>query len=159
SALWAPRAQFWFLYALFLIFILLAIVFAYAPRRGALPLLLAAAALYVFQNDLPTGFVVAYIASGLVFFVLGFVFETYVRDEAFFNPRMLALLLIGAVVGQFLFHGFFQHLYTHRGIGSLIVAVLSLLLVVNLSYFLSQRPTGVLLLIGSSSMAIFLMHV
>src|SRR5690554_4443884 len=46
SLLWEPRAQFWFLYALFMVFVLSAFVYAKADRRFFLPLLLVFAVLY-----------------------------------------------------------------------------------------------------------------
>nr|MBF0682940.1 acyltransferase family protein [Pseudomonas sp.] len=48
SLLWEPRAQFWFLYALFMVFVLSAFVYAKADRRFFLPLLLVFAVLYLF---------------------------------------------------------------------------------------------------------------
>jgi fucose 4-O-acetylase-like acetyltransferase len=159
SLLWAPRAQFWFIYALFLIFILSAIVFTWVPKRGAWVVFGTSVALYLAQPSLSSGFVVDYIATDFVFFMLGVIFEVYANRRMFFSMKALAALLVTAVVGQFLFHVTFGLTYLDHGLGNLAVSIVSVLLVVNISYFLSLRPNRVLLLIGSSSMAIFLMHI
>jgi fucose 4-O-acetylase-like acetyltransferase len=159
SLVWEPRAQFWFLYALFLIFILAAIIFAWVPKRAALAVFAVSTVLYVFQSSLPQGYVFAYISSEFVFFMLGVVFEMYAVGEMFFRWTTLAALLVFAVLSQFLFHVHFGLTYLHYGLGSLIVSISSLMLVINISHFLALRPYRLVLSIGGSSMAIFLMHV
>ncbi len=159
SLLWQPRAQFWFLYALFLILILAAVIFTWVPRRGALAVFAASILLYVFQSSLPDGYIFAYVSSEFVFFLFGVIFEMYVAPERFFRSGILVVLFIGAVLSQLLFHIYFGFTYEHRGLGSLIVAVFSLLLVINISYFISLSPNRIVLWIGTSSMAIFLVHV
>src|SRR3546814_10432985 len=50
SLLWMPRAQFWFLYALFLVFVVCAFLYARADRRYFLPFVVLFGLLYVFQD-------------------------------------------------------------------------------------------------------------
>ncbi len=52
SLLWMPRAQFWFLYALFLVFLVCTFLYAKADRRYFLPFVVLFGVLFVFQQEL-----------------------------------------------------------------------------------------------------------
>ncbi|MCQ4313367.1 acyltransferase [Pseudomonas stutzeri] len=159
SLLWSPRAQFWFLYALFLVFVVCSFVYAKADRRYFLPILLVFGVLYVFNQDLPLGNVGGFIFGNAVFFALGVWFN---EVKAFFLARYVPLtLLFGTmfVIGQYLFHITFGLNWEVGGLPVLVLATISILFVIALSMWLGQIRMEWLLFIGASSMTIYLMHI
>jgi len=159
SLLWSPRAQFWFLYALFLVFVVCSFVYAKASRRYFLPLLLVFGVLYVLSRDLAVGSVGKFIFGNAVFFALGIWFN---EIKAYFLARHVPLtLLLGAsfVAGQYLFHVTFGLSWEVGGWPVLSLATVSILFVVALSMWLGRLRMAWLLFIGASSMTIYLMHI
>lgn len=159
SLLWSPRAQFWFLYALFLVFVVCSLVYARADRRYFLPLLLVFGVLYVLSRDLAVGSVGKFIFGNAVFFALGIWFN---EIKAYFLARHVPLtLLLGAsfVAGQYLFHVTFGLSWEVGGWPVLSLATVSILFVVALSMWLGRLRMAWLLFIGASSMTIYLMHI
>jgi len=159
SLLWSPRAQFWFLYALFLVFVVCAFVYAKADRRYFLPLLLAFAVLYLFKQDLSVNAMSRFIVSNAVFFALGIWFN---EIKAFFLARNASLTLLFGVlflVGQYLFHFTFGLNWTVGGLPALALATVSIFFTIALSMWLGRWSMNWLLFIGASSMTIYLMHI
>ncbi|MCG6540070.1 acyltransferase [Pseudomonas sp. KSR10] len=159
SLLWSPRAQFWFLYALFLVFVVCSFVYAKADRRYFLPILLAFSAFYVFKQDLAMGNVGSFILGNAVFFALGVWFN---EIKAYFLTRFVPLtLLFGTlfVIGQYLFHITFGLNWEVGGLPVLVLATVSIFFVIALSMWLGQVRMEWLLFIGASSMTIYLMHI
>lgn len=159
SLLWSPRAQFWFLYALFLVFVVCSFVYANADRRYFLPMLLVFGVLYVFNQDLAAGNAGWFIFGNAVFFALGVWFN---EVKAFFLARYVPLtLLFGAmfVIGQYLFHITFGLNWEVGGLPVLVLATVSILFMIALSMWLGQIRMEWLLFIGASSMTIYLMHI
>ena len=156
---WHPRAQFWFLYALFFIFVLSALFYARARREHFLPLLLLFAVLYLLPELRSRHFLADFLLANTVFFALGIWF---CEIKAFFvaHARALALVLgVAFVVGQYLFHVPFGLNYRDYGLATLALATVSIAWVVALSLCLARLRLNWLLLIGASSMAIYLMHI
>lgn len=159
SLAWHPRAQFWFLYALFLVFALCAIAYVRVRRRYFFPVMLVFAILYVTDRLLPQNMILDYLLLNTVFFALGIWFN---EVKAFFETRRGWLApLFGAifVVGQYLFHITFGFYYTEGGWPSLLLAVASIFFVVTLAMCLSNTTFGWLQFLGASSMTIYLMHI
>lgn len=159
SLLWSPRAQFWFLYALFLVFVVCSFVYAKADRRFFLPILLAFGALYVFKQDLATNNIGRFIFGNAVFFALGVWFN---EIRAYFLARYVPLTwLFGVlfVVGQYLFHITFGLNWEVGGLPVLALASISIFFVISLSMWLGRIRIEWLLFIGASSMTIYLMHI
>jgi len=159
SLFWSPRAQFWFLYALFLVFVVCSFVYWKADRRYFLPLWLVFGALYVLSQDLETGSVGKFIFGNAVFFALGVWFN---EIRSFFLARyvLLTLFLGGLfVIGQYLFHITFGLSWEVGGLPVLTLATVSILFMVSLSMWLGQARMEWLLFIGASSMTIYLMHI
>jgi len=159
SLLWAPRAQFWFLYALFLIFVVCSFVYAKADKRYFLPLFFAFAVLYLFKQDLSANIISRFIASNAVFFALGIWFN---EIKAIFLARnALLTLLFGGLflVGQYLFHITFGLNWTVGGIPTLALATISIFFMIALSMWLGRWKMNWLQFIGVSSMTIYLMHI
>ena len=159
SLLWSPRAQFWFLYALFSIFILLSVVYLFISRRFTLPIFLCSLILYLYPSLLPQGLIFGFISSNLVFFVLGIIFTMYLRP-AYFSSRVIFIGLAASfVVAQWYFHIYLSHTYTDKGIESFLLACISIALVVSISLLLTRADYKFFAYIGTSSMAIYLMHI
>jgi fucose 4-O-acetylase-like acetyltransferase len=159
ALLWAPRAQFWFLYALFLIFILSALL--YRSERLFLPLLLLGAVIYLLQGYGygPGTRAFKFIAQNFVFFALGVYFNAL---RAVIEARAT---LIAAVSGfsfvalEYWFHAGLELRFGDRGGASLIVALAAILFVVSSCMLLARRPLGWVLTLGALSMPIYLMHI
>jgi len=159
SLLWMPRAQFWFLYALFLVFVVCTFLYAKADRRFFLPFVVLFGVLFVFQQDLTINNMTRFILGNTVFFALGVWFN---EVKAFFLARYSSLTLVfGAmfIAGQYLFHVTFGMNYTDGGLPVLALATVSIFFMVALSMWLGQYRLDWLLFIGASSMTIYLMHI
>ena len=159
SLLWEPRAQFWFLYALFMVFVLCTFVYALVDKRFFLPLLVAFGVLYVFQHDLRIDTITRFIFGNAVFFALGVWFNE-IKD--FFVDRCKELTLaFGAlfVIGQYVFHITFGFDWETGGVAGLALAILSIFFMVTVSMWLGRIRIEWLLFIGTSSMTIYLMHI
>lgn len=159
SLLWAPRAQFWFLYALFLVFVVCSFVYARADRRYFLPILVAFGALYVLKQDVDMGRYGNFIFGNAVFFALGVWFN---EVKAFFLARYASLtVLFGAlfVLGQYLFHITFGLNWEFGGLPVLALATVSIFFMIALAMWLGTVRIEWLLFLGASSMTIYLMHI
>lgn len=159
SLLWMPRAQFWFLYALFLVFVLCSFLYARADRRYFLPMLVLFGVLFIFKDALTVNTATRFILGNTVFFALGIWFN---EVKQFFLARCVQLTLyFGAlfVVGQYLFHITFGMNYVDGGLPVLALATISIFFMVALSMWLGQFRVGWLLFLGASSMTIYLMHI
>ncbi len=157
SLLWAPRAQFWFLYALFLIFTLSVLVY----RRSSmfLPLLLAGALIYIFQRSGPNFFIFNFIAQNFVFFAFGVWFNS-IREHIESRAGIVAAFSgLAFVALEYGFHGVLDMRYQERGAISLLVALTAILFVVSGCMVLARRPLGWVLTLGALSMPIYLMHI
>lgn len=159
TLLWSPRAQFWFLYALFVIFIFSTALFSLVSEKMALLVFLFSAILYIFPTLLPQGLIFTFITENLVFFTFGIVFTMYLKAE-YFSSMKIALAAISIfALSQWLFHDYFSMIYTHKGILSLLLALISIITIVSISSLIAQKHYRFLAFIGASSMAIYLMHI
>ncbi|ELK2034093.1 acyltransferase [Vibrio vulnificus] len=159
--LWAPRAQFWFLYVLFAIFCVMAVYFSMVKRRQVELLFVLSVLLYLFRGSLPESYLLNLIAINLVYFVLGIVFaENMSRNEEWLRPQtsLLACLLIFIVL-QWLFHFNLGYRHYDKGVMTLTIATIAIALVICLSITLSKVKVGWLQVIGLYSMQIYLMHI
>lgn len=154
-----PRAQFWFLYALFLLMVLGTLLYARLHPRFYGGVTLAAALVFVMQNALPDVLNADYLYYSLVYFVAGVWFND--RKQLFlpYSRRLALPVLLLAMAGQWLFHGYFELTYENIGPGLLALAGISILAVVLLTHALNDLWPRWLLLLGASSMAIYLMHI
>ncbi|MCW3148789.1 acyltransferase [Stutzerimonas stutzeri] len=159
SLLWMPRAQFWFLYALFLVFIVCSFLYARADRRYFLPLVVLFGVLFVFKDDLTINSATKFILGNTVFFALGIWFN---EVKQYFLARFASLTLFFGtlfVAGQYLFHVSFGMNYEDGGLPVLALATISIFFMVALSMWLGQFRVNWLLFVGASSMTIYLMHI
>jgi fucose 4-O-acetylase-like acetyltransferase len=158
SLLWMPRAQFWFLYALFFSFVVATAVFSLVSIRAAVVVFILAALAYLYPSVMPNAMVFGFIARNFVFFAFGVLFSRYFRIESLASGRAVAMLAVAFAAGQILFHANGLR-SSDAGILLLLLALTSILFVVSFSAWASRKPSKVIVLIGTSSMAIYLMHV
>ncbi len=159
SLLWSPRAQFWFLYALFSIFVLLSVIYSLVSSRFTLIIFICSIVLYLYPSLLPQGFIFGFVSSNSVFFILGIVFTMYAKIEYLLSLTVLVGLLVAFVASQWFFHDYLSYQYTDKGVESFLLACISIAFVVSVSLFLSRTNYRFIAYIGSSSMAIYLMHI
>lgn len=159
ALLWAPRAQFWFLYALFVIFAASAVIYTFTPRKACALILPVAVGLHLSSSVADGYWITEALLNNFVFFVLGIVFTARASIDHLASTSSLMATLAAFVAGQWVFHGPLHLDYTDHGVLSLGLACISILFVVSLSTHLARRSYGVLAYIGASSMAIYVMHV
>jgi fucose 4-O-acetylase-like acetyltransferase len=156
---WDPRAQFWFLYALFVIFVLSTMIYTATGKRHSIIVFILAAILYIHHSALPDLRVLNFISQNLVFFCFGIVFMQYAKIEYISNAKAFIVILFIFLLGQWLFHDHYSLVYTNKGVASLFLSIISIIFIASISSILAQRRYVFLQFIGISSMAIFLMHV
>jgi fucose 4-O-acetylase-like acetyltransferase len=158
-ALWDPRVQFWFLYALFLVVLTAIVVYRSAARPLVPAVLAASAAAYVYQDHIPSALHSDYVVKNFVFFALGVWFSS-VKDQVNRNPIPWAAAgLVAFVAAQYIFHVELGLVYTDKGTPSLLVATVSILAMASVSMLLARAPARWVLAVGSASMAIYVMHI
>jgi fucose 4-O-acetylase-like acetyltransferase len=159
ALLWQPRAQFWFLYALFMVFTLATLIFSKASEKFILPVFAASVFAYIFQTEISSAFHLDFITNNFVFFAFGMLLSKGSGIELLASKFLLLITFAGFIASQYLFHGVLGLSYINKGAPSLVVALVSILFIVALSQALSKKPVGWFRLIGSSSMAIYLIHI
>lgn len=159
TLLWAPRAQFWFLYALFVIFVFSAIIYSYSAKKYSICIFIAAAFTYIIYDFLPELRIIAFIAKNLVFFCFGIIFTQYFNIKYFSNKTTFIISFLSFIIGQWYFHKYLSLRYTDISIASLSIALLSIIFIVSISSLLAKNSSRIISYIGASSMSIFLMHV
>ena len=156
---WEPYAQFWFLYTLFLLFLLSCIYFSALSQRYTLPLFIASALLYATSKQVTYPLPFHFIAEHYVFFVFG-IWASKCNFKNFAgHTYVLWGSLILTLVAQYDFHVNQNFVYSDKGSYSLFLALTSITFICSLSVFLAARSVKWLIVIGSSSMAIYLMHI
>ena len=157
--LWEPRAQFWFLYALFFVFVSSCAIFYFVSEKYAALVFILACIIYLSSSAIPNIRPLGFIANNLVYFILGIIFTKYDFSRIFSSKSALLITVFAFISSQYLFHGYLGKLYTDKGVESLLLAFVSILFVVSLSIAITKVPSRFLAYIGASSMAIYLMHI
>jgi len=159
SFAWQPRAQFWFLYALFLVFVTSSFLYTLFDKSRSLLLLIAFGALYTIRAELYSNMIIHFILANTFFFILGIWFEDI---KSIFERKYASLAVsFGSlfILGQYIFHGLMGLTYESGGVASLALATISIFFVIALSMLLSKINIKWLMYIGTSSMTIYLMHI
>lgn len=159
SLLWSPRAQFWFLYALFIFFLLASAIYSVVSKSAAVLVFLISIVAYLTPSIRPEGFIFDVIPQHFVFFMFGIVFSLYLDAKQLARFWVIGLLALMFVAAQYYLHYTLDQRYTDYGPVGLLAALVSILFMVSLSKRLSKKPNQLLLFIGTSSMAIYLMHI
>ena len=158
ALLWAPRAQFWFLYALLLCFLLAVAMFCLS-RRSLVPTTIVMAVLYLSSPLLPEWALLRYLTDNFMFFALGILGVTRLRDATVPSGRQVLAMLGLFVVAQSVFHGVLGLHYGDQGLWSLLLALISIAAVVAVCRWSAPVAPGFVAYLGTASMAIYLMHI
>lgn len=158
-ALWNPRAQFWFLYALFFVFVISTAIHSFFSQKYAIFVFILASLLYITRTALPDIKIMTVVANNLVFFIFGIVFMKYNFSKRLSSKTAALITMIAFISSQYLFHGYLGKSYTDKGVESLLLACVSVVFVVSLSMVLSTKPNRFIVFLGTSSLAIYLMHI
>ena len=166
SLFWEPRAQFWFLYSLFFVTIIAALIYAKLDQKYALVIFVLTSFIVIFNVQsygiTPLIFALPY----LCFFMFGIYFN---QIESFFTTNQYKLLFPLAI----LFVGLQYLMLTQLNLVpvqwlstiKLAATLVSILFTVNVcmcitdSHYLAEKPSKLLSTIGTSSMVIYLLHV
>ncbi len=152
---WAPRAQFWFLYALFLMSVLALLVCFKHPRRGVVALILIGAVAFACQQRdwvMP----LALVASHLMYFAAG----AWLGSRPWRTVSLSRLLVAGALAGGVAVWLLAPMVAEWPKVFRVAAATLGSCLVMLLAIALDVSRRGQwLALFGRSSMAIFLLHI
>lgn len=159
SFAWRPRAQFWYLYALFQIFLVCTLVYGYVNQRYFLLVAGFFGLVYALKPWLPINVFTIFIIGNTVFFALGIGFAA-IKPLFETRTKELALLLgVLFLASQYLFHFTLGLNYRMGGVPVLVLAVISIYFVVAVSMWMGQIELKWLLFIGGSSMTIYLIHI
>lgn len=162
SLFWQPRAQFWFLYVLFAIFVLMAMLSRDHKPLPAWALTVAALAAWLLQMFVQLPFPLDFIASYLIFFVLGT--RVLLWKDAL-QTHALKVTLCAAVIFavlEYLFHIQLHLLYADKSALNLALAIAGITLVCSAAMLLARWNQGWmtwLAMLGYCSMPIYLMHI
>lgn len=159
ALLWSPRAQFWFLYALFFIFVLCTLLYSLFSRAWTAVLLLLFAALFIIKEQLHFGLIADFIFANTVFFLLGIGFDSLKSFFLSYCWQLALVLGLAFVAAQYGFHWELGLTYDSGGVPGLMLAVVSILFIAAVAMCLSRWRFELLLQLGGASMGIYLMHV
>lgn len=159
ALLWAPRSQFWFLYALFLCFGLYVAARLLFARHGAIVLATLALLLY-FQYDAIYGArILPALARSLVYFCFGVLCAALLRRRLPTGAGPLAVAAGVFIAAQYLFHGVLQLRHDDYGVAALLLALVSIAVVAVAASAAANLESRMLAAIGEASMTIYVMHV
>ncbi|HFZ8995334.1 TPA: acyltransferase family protein [Citrobacter freundii] len=157
-----PIAQFWFLYALFMIFMVACIIYNKRYFTSYLPVItLVSFFLYIYSDNIGNAFHADFITKNSIFFFAGVMFST-VRMSAKSSQFSLITLAISFILFcaiQYKFHFMDGMFYDDIGISTFFVAIISIFFVFCLSTVLGMVGIEPLRKIGEYSMIIFLVHI
>ncbi|WED20624.1 acyltransferase [Vibrio sp. JC009] len=158
--LWAPRAQFWFLYVLLFTFIFFSFVYSSLSKISAVIVLSAISIFFYFSAPhIGNIGVVKQFMGSMVFFALGVLFTIHIKVNYVSTPKFLICSGIVFILSQWYFHSILSLRYVDKGVETLFLAIVSIFFVVSVSTYLSLKNAKLLAYIGSSSMVIYLMHI
>lgn len=156
SLFWMPRAQFWFLYALFGISLVSMVLYGFV--KNSYVLLGFGFVLYLLGVTYLAGSPLLYISAFCVYFLSGVFFAKEIGPERLSGRLWPLLGLCLFVSAQVVFYlkpeWFFGNFLSY-----FVLAEVSILFVVSLCIWLSRWDMKILASIGAASMAIYVMHV
>ncbi|WNF10277.1 acyltransferase [Stenotrophomonas geniculata] len=159
---WQPRAQFWFLYALFFVFALALIIYKSQSSRSILTVLAISSAAYILQGLLADHRIILYIADNFVFFALGVAFTHFSLEDRTGNRDALvkcaSVVLLVFIALEIALHSTGKN-YTDKGFISLSAAMAGIFMIVFISMITACAGIRILGTVGAMSMSIYLMHI
>lgn len=158
-ALWVPRAQFWFLFTLFVMFMLAALLYRF-QRVWTTPALLIASTLVYFDGRLVPDFYQAWLlAATLVYFALGIAFQQFGGHRLMDSSGKRWGWVAAFMCLQLGLHVIGWRSSDPKGGVSLLVASVSILAICAISFEIKGTLRRTLLYIGAATLPIYLMHV
>lgn len=162
NLLWQPRAQFWFLYALFFISVFVFPFYRVLSVRWQPTVLLLACLAWLFAEHLPGGIPVGFVTQYTLWFACGAWFVRLSGDGVTRQWQGLLTFLGIVFAGMFawLYHGPMELTYNSgpRWL-SLPLAFAAVMAVVGFSRWLKRYRLEWLAALGRASLAIYVMHV
>jgi peptidoglycan/LPS O-acetylase OafA/YrhL len=159
ALLWQPRAQFWFLYALFFISAIALPVYRWLPVRWqpAVPVLACLA--YLNGDSLPGGIPLVFVIQYVPYFACGVVFGRMANRVVLSRPGWVAAAaVVFAAMAQSICLGPFGSAPDARW-SQLALAMVSIAAVVACCYWLARWRLLWLVSLGRASLAIYVMHI
>lgn len=158
-ALWVPRAQFWFLFVLFAMFMLAALAYRVRWTWTTPVLLIGSVLVYLKGGLLPAMHQVALVSGTLVFFTLGIAFQQFDGHRLIDRRgKRIAWIAIFLLL-QIGLHWTGWRASDPRGWVSLLVAAVSIMAIFAVSSDIKGPLRGALIYLGAATMPIYLMHV
>ncbi|WP_421672852.1 acyltransferase family protein [Raoultella terrigena] len=158
-----PRAQFWFLYALFMVFIVAGLIYYKNNFNKLLPIaIIVSFFAYIFTNIIGKSFHIDYISNYIVFFFIGCLYSKITTEKSIsFTPNWILLLalFITFCAIEYIFHIKLKLTYADTGMMTFIIAMTGITFTSLLSMRLSLMRIKPLETIGTLSMVIYLVHI
>lgn len=162
SLAWIPRAQFWFLYVLFFIFVFASLIYKQnSSEKWCAGIFAGSILLYFFGGLLPYFYITSMLTHNLIYFSFGtlaaFTLKRYNENGNW------TFILLGAIVVFVLSQWIFQVSQGSRYNSApgiiLMLAIIGIGSVVVISHWLAQFNLPWLAYLGRHSMAIYLVHI
>ncbi|MBS0419146.1 MAG: acyltransferase [Proteobacteria bacterium] len=163
SLLWHPRQEFWFLYALFFVYLIACLLYAVLPPQRRWMLLVAAVVFYFFRAGVPRWPSIMYPAWYLVYFLAGALLHSATQSITAQPRRWLALAVAVFAGATVLAHWLAQTVPYGQSnplisAGNLLSAVAGTMMTVCLSVLLATRGVRLMAQLGRMSLQIYLLH-
>ena len=159
SLLWAPRAQFWFLYSLFQIFLISSLIYIKGNRAILIIISILASFAYLLHFEF---FGINFLKSLLphfCFFSFGVFYNSISSTIYKHKFKVVWPLLLAFIAGQLWFHLYANLDYTSLGWLQFLLALTSILFICIFCQIIEKYHIPPLLALGSFSMTIYLAHV
>jgi fucose 4-O-acetylase-like acetyltransferase len=164
SLLWHPRQEFWFLYALFFVYLYVCLLYAVLPTRLRWILLVAAVVFYFLRGPIRhAGPFIVYPAWYLVYFLAGALLHSVTARLTRAPVRWLAISAVVFAGATVLSHWLAQTVAYGQSnpaisAGNLLGAVSGAVLAVCVSVLLANRDVRLMAYVGRRSLEIYLLH-
>jgi len=158
KSLYSPRAQFWFLHALFMMYLGTAIIFAISGKYGAVFSFMLAGFLYIFPQTIDMALFGPFIAN-YVYFAAGIIcFESGMGSRQLPGTRW-ATIAAGAAFGAIGMLAVQSHTSGVSFIGFLLALSGTLFILILATRMSNARGPAILKSLGQKTMPIYLAHI
>ena len=158
---WDPRAQYWFLYALFFVSMFAALVFHISGKSGIYALGFFALIIYLFESAIPKFVPLNFIVHNMVFFVFGSILADRSAFEWLQGRSVFwVILLVLFVCFQYFLHvSLGQDYKTSNRLLAFSVASISIAFIVVTSGLGSGLVQKAFCFLGFYSLEIYILHI